>query len=166
MHSKSRYFKQPRALASADVPAPLSHVVKRIVRFNEVDPLNIVWHGHYASYFEDARVAFGNRYGLNYQAMHAAGVVAPIKQLRIDYEQPLRFEQECAICAILHWNDAARLDFEYVITDSSGVVVTRGCTVQLFLNLQGELSYAKPEFYEAFCGLWRKGELKASGNTR
>ena len=26
-----------------------------LVRFNEADPLGIVWHGHYIRYFEDGR---------------------------------------------------------------------------------------------------------------
>ena len=29
------------------------------VRFSEVDSMNIVWHGSYPLYFEDAREAFG-----------------------------------------------------------------------------------------------------------
>ena len=34
------------------------------VRFSEVDSMNIVWHGSYPLYFEDAREAFGAKYGL------------------------------------------------------------------------------------------------------
>ncbi len=30
-----------------------------LVRFNEADPLGIVWHGHYIRYFEDGREDFG-----------------------------------------------------------------------------------------------------------
>ena len=29
------------------------------VRFNETDPLGIVWHGNYISYFEEGRESFG-----------------------------------------------------------------------------------------------------------
>lgn len=29
------------------------------VRFSEVDSMNVVWHGSYPLYFEDAREAFG-----------------------------------------------------------------------------------------------------------
>ena len=36
------------------------------VRFSEVDSMNVVWHGSYALYFEDAREAFGAKYGLEY----------------------------------------------------------------------------------------------------
>ena len=33
------------------------------VRFSEVDIMNVVWHGSYPLYFEDAREAFGKKYG-------------------------------------------------------------------------------------------------------
>jgi acyl-CoA thioester hydrolase len=156
----SRYFKPSGPLADGSpAPPPLAVETARVVRFNEVDPLNVVWHGHYASYFEDARLAFGERYGLSYQAMYAAGFATPIKRLHVDYEAPLRFNQECGITAVLFWNDAARLDFEYLIRDMQGRVLTRGYTVQLFVSLGGELSYAKPDFYEAFCQRWQKGLL-------
>ena len=36
------------------------------VRFSEVDMMNIVWHGSYPLYLEDAREAFGEKYGLSY----------------------------------------------------------------------------------------------------
>jgi len=38
----------------------LNSTTKIQVRFNEADPLGIVWHGHYIRYFEDGREAFGN----------------------------------------------------------------------------------------------------------
>lgn len=40
-------------------PAPLCVTTQREVRFEEVDVMRIVWHGRYASYFEDGRVAPG-----------------------------------------------------------------------------------------------------------
>ncbi len=46
--------------------ALLTERVEILVRFNEADPLGIVWHGHYVRYFEDGREAFGNKYGLRY----------------------------------------------------------------------------------------------------
>ena len=47
-------------------PPPLRAITKRRVRFEEVDPLGIVWHGRYPSYFEDARVELGRKYGIDY----------------------------------------------------------------------------------------------------
>jgi acyl-CoA thioester hydrolase len=151
------YFKPSQDLAGGrPAPAPRVATTTRGVRFNEVDSLNVLWHGHYASYFEDARVVFGERHGLGYQAIHAAGFVTPVKRMRVDYEAPLRFNQECRITAALFWSDAARLNFEYAISDMEDTIVTRGCTVQLFVTLAGDLCYAKPDFYEAFCAKWRE----------
>ncbi len=33
------------------------------VRFQEVDSLRVVWHGHYLSYCEEGRTAFGREFG-------------------------------------------------------------------------------------------------------
>ena len=51
------------------------------VRFSEVDSMNIVWHGSYPLYFEDAREAFGARYGLGYMDIFGNGYYAPLVEL-------------------------------------------------------------------------------------
>ncbi|MDR1777933.1 MAG: acyl-CoA thioesterase [Desulfovibrio sp.] len=153
------YFRQPPNIGGISCPAPLCCTISRFVRFEEVDPLNIAWHGHYASYFEEARVAFGKAYGLAYLDLYAAGIVAPIKQIHIDYKHPLHFDEECRITASLFWSDAARLNFEYEITNKTSIITTRGYTVQLFLSLTGDLYLAKPDYYEEFCKKWENGSF-------
>lgn len=140
-------------------PRPLSATVERTVRFEEVDALNVMWHGRYPSYFEDARVAFGETYGLSYQHLYEAGYVVPIKQMGIDYVAPLRFGQRCRITCTLHWTNGAKLNFSYVITDTAGVVLTTGYTVQLFLTRDLALCMCKPEYAAEFCRRWQRGEL-------
>ena len=56
----------------------LRHETEVLVRFSEVDSLLIVWHGHYVRYFEDAREAFGLKYGIHYLDVHRAGYSTPI----------------------------------------------------------------------------------------
>ena len=51
----------------------LSYVAEIPVRFSEVDSLQIVWHGHYIEYMEEAREAFGKKYGLSYLDWKANG---------------------------------------------------------------------------------------------
>ena len=48
------------------------------IRFSEVDSMGVVWHGHYAIYFEDAREAFGDKYGFEYLMMFDKGYFEPI----------------------------------------------------------------------------------------
>ena len=156
---KAPYFKPGLKVDGSPPPAPLSHTVERTVRFEEVDSLGVVWHGYYPSYFEDARVALGDVYGFGYIDFYNARVIAPVKQMGIDYVTPLRFAQKCRITATLHWNDAARINLSYMIHDCSGTLLATGYTVQLFLAADQSLFMVKPDFYQNFCKLWESGAL-------
>jgi acyl-CoA thioester hydrolase len=140
-------------------PPPLSASVSRRVRFEEVDPLGIVWHGRYASFLEDGRTAFGERYGLGYLEMYRAGFAAPIVQMHLEYHQPLRCFEEFVIRATLHFTEAARLNFSYRLTRADDVVIGTGYTVQLLRDLEGELIVLRPEYLERFWERWRSGEV-------
>jgi acyl-CoA thioester hydrolase len=143
-----------------DSPQPLRYKAERQVRFEEVDPLGIVWHGRYPSYFEDARTGLGEKYGINYLDFHKNGVVAPIKKMHIDYHRPLMYPDRFTIEGILHWSDAARLNYEYIIRDSNGILMTSGYTVQVMLDPDNNLIMVLPPFYYEFCKKWKAGELK------
>ena len=145
--------------AGPNAPPPLQVEVERRVRFEEVDGMGIVWHGYYLSYFEDARVALGRKYGVGYDRFYAERVPSPIKELHVDYRLPLQFDEEVRIQALLHWSEAARMNFEFVIRKTDGRVATTGYSIQLMLNRDLELLMVPPLFYQEFCRRWRAGEL-------
>ncbi len=159
-----------------DAPAPLCLTVHRRVRFEEVDSMGIVWHGCYPSYFEDGRVALGRRYGISYSDFIREQVPVPVRQMHIDYHHPLRFDEEFEIKTVLHWSDAARINFEYEIHTvpptrspdaprpsgpraGQGQLICTGCTVQLMLDRNLEVLLAPPPFFTAFLARWKQGEL-------
>jgi hypothetical protein len=59
-----------------------------LVRFNEVDALRIVWHGHYVNYFEEGRRAFGRRLGIDYTTFIEQGIAVPVIHLEVNYLAP------------------------------------------------------------------------------
>lgn len=61
------------------------------VRFSEVDSMNVVWHGAYPLYLEDAREKFGAKYGLEYLTIFNNGYFAPLVDMQIKYHKPLRY---------------------------------------------------------------------------
>jgi acyl-CoA thioester hydrolase len=130
-----------------------------VVRFEEVDALGIVWHGRYPSYFEDGRVLLGEKYGIGYLDFYRQGIVAPIKQLHIDYQRPLQFSELFTIEAILHWADAARLNHEFILRNAAGEITTTGYSVQLLTDDKQNVLMLPPPFYEEFRQLWLAGEL-------
>ena len=152
--SKKRYFKEVEG-----APAPLRSVLQRPVRFEEVDPLGIVWHGRYPSYFEDGRVDLGQRYGIGYMDMRDNGIAAPIKQMHVDYLKPLSFGDTAHIETLLHYNEAARLNYEFIIRNGAGEITTTGYTVQLFVDADQNLLMAPPDFHAELLARWREGNL-------
>jgi len=154
------YFK-PAQLCTDGTPAPafLQLSVERAVRFEEVDSMGIVWHGRYPSYFEDARVALGEHFGIGYSACAREKIPAPVKQMYIDYSVPLHFGQVCTITVRLYWSEAARMNYSYIIHDDGGVRTTTGYTVQMFISQTGEFLMAQPKFYADFCQRWKNGTI-------
>lgn len=153
-------MQRPYFSRKATDPEPLRAKVSRRVRFEETDPLGIVWHGRYPGYFEDARVALGERCGIGYLDFYNNGVSAPIKKMHLDYYRPLRLMENFTIEAILHWSDAMRVNYEFIIKDSEDIVATTGYTVQLLLNRDNDLLLVPPRFFEEFREKWKAGELK------
>jgi len=140
-------------------PQPLRVQVERRVRFEEVDQLGMVWHGRYASYFEDARSVAGERYGIGYMNFYSNRVVAPVRIIHTDFHHPLRFNETITIESILHWTEAARINIEYVIRNREGRVATTGYTVQVFIDEENNLLLVPPPFYQEFREKWRRGQV-------
>jgi acyl-CoA thioester hydrolase len=142
-----------------NAPSPLSLIVKRRVRFEEVDFMGIVWHGCYLSYFEDGRVALGHQYGISYTDFIRERIRAPVRQMGIDYHHPLRLEEDFEIKTIMHWSDSARINLEYEIRNVSDKLVCTGYTVQLMLDEHSNVFLTPPPFFSDFLRRWKQGEL-------
>lgn len=126
------------------------------VRFNEADPLGIVWHGHYIRYFEDGREAFGKRYGVSYLDFYRAGLAVPVVSVNCDYKKPLRYGDSVIVESTFISTPAAKLKFEYKIFEgSTKALVAVGSTLQVFVDVKTfELQLTIPSFFEAWKKKW------------
>jgi len=126
------------------------------VRFNEVDSLRIVWHGHYLKYLEEAREAFGQKYEMGYMDVERNGFVTPIVKVDIDYKQQLNYGDSCVIEIEYIDTAAAKLVFKYTLYRKKDmVVVAKARTIQVFLDAKTrELSLNHPDFGLAWKQKW------------
>lgn len=125
-----------------------------MVRFNEADPLGIVWHGHYIRYFEDGREAFGRKYGIAYLDFYREGFAVPVVSVQCDYKKPLRYGERVIVECTYIDTPAAKLKFTYKIfeADTKELVAT-GSSVQVFVEAKAfQLELTIPVFFEA----WKK----------
>ena len=124
------------------------------VRFNETDPLGIVWHGNYIKYFEDGREAFGRKYNISYLDVNAHGYATPIVKSTCEHKLPLKYGEK-AIVEVTYVNTAAaKMIFQYEIKNEEDQIVCIGETTQVFVNMNGDLSLNIPSFYEE----WKKNQ--------
>ena len=125
-----------------------------LVRFNEADPLGIVWHGHYIRYFEDGREAFGNKHGLGYLEVYKLGFVIPVVSVQCDFKRSLRYGDRVIVETKYIPTEAAKMKFTYrLFNAATGQVVATGSSVQVFLSKDDSvLQLANPPFFED----WKK----------
>lgn len=117
------------------------------VRFNELDPLGVVWHGNYIKYFEDGREDFGLKYGIGYGELKSEEIVAPIISVKCDYKKFVRFGEKLIIETTYEDCAAAKIILNYSIyrkTDKE--LVAQGQTIQVFTDSNGQLMLIWPEF--------------------
>jgi len=126
----------------------LSDKTEVTVRFSEVDAMGIVWHGNFVKYMEDGRESFGRRFGLGYYDLYEQGLQVPIVKLDIDYKLQVKYGGQIVIETTWMNCDAAKILFKYrILRKDDGAVLMKAQTIQVFLNMQGELELTNPEYY-------------------
>lgn len=104
------------------------------IPFHDVDPVGIVWHGHYAKYFEIARCALLEGFGYNYDQMLESGFAWPVIDMHLRYVKPARFGQDIRVTATLvEWEH--RLKIDYRVRDENGARMCKGSTVQVAVSI-------------------------------
>lgn len=82
-------MKPPESAASVEFEVP----------FHDVDGLRVVWHGHYAKYFELARTRLLRDYQLDVPQMIATGCGMVVFDYRCRMNFPLRYAERCRVSA-------------------------------------------------------------------
>jgi acyl-CoA thioester hydrolase len=109
--------------------------VETQVQFYDLDPMEIVWHGHYAKFLEIARCALLDKIDYNYAQMKASGYAWPVIDMHIRYLQPAAFGERIKVRAeLVEWEN--RLKLRYLITNgTTGLRLTKASTVQVAVEI-------------------------------
>jgi acyl-CoA thioester hydrolase len=127
------------------------------IKFNEVDALGIVWHGHYVRFFEDGREAFGETHGLAYMDIYKQGYIAPVVNLQCNYKKTLEYRQTAIVETTFVNSAAAKIIFNYrILSPGTNEIIAEGSSVQVFLDAQNkQLQLIAPQFFLD----WKKQQL-------
>lgn len=137
------------------IPA-LTHRTTTRIRFSDLDPMQVVWHGRYVKYVEDGREAFGRQFGIGYDEVVSAGYYIPIVELAIQYKASLRYGDPVVVETRYIKTDAAKIMFDYIIyRETDGVVAATAASTQVLVDREtGQLELNNPDFYIAWQKQW------------
>lgn len=110
----------------------MSFEIRLRVPFNDLDPLQIVWHGNYLKYFDIARFGLFKQAGVDlFQYFKNRQIIFPVTRVSSKHIIPLRFDDEF-ICraTVVEAVYKIVLDFEIRLS-GSGQICTRGKSEQL-----------------------------------
>lgn len=125
------------------------------IRFSEVDSMNVVWHGSYMLYFEDAREVFGHQYQLEYMRIADNGFYAPLVDMQFHYRKPILYGMRPRIDIIYRPTAAAKIVFDYEIHDpATEELMASGSSVQVFMDKNYQLVWTNPDFYLEWKRKW------------
>ncbi len=115
-------------------------------QFYDIDPMNVVWHGHYTRFFEMARCELLNILDYNYSQMQLSGFLWPVVDLRIKYIRPIHLHQKFIVEAgLVEYEN--RLKIEYRILDAlTSEVLTKAQSIQVAVQASdNQMQYETPE---------------------
>lgn len=115
------------------------------IEFYHLDPMNIVWHGNYPRFLEQARCVLLDKIGYNYEQMEQSGYAWPIVDMRIKYVRPGVRAQQIKVAATLKEYEN-RMKIDYLITDAeTGERMTRAQTIMVAVRMRdNEMQFASP----------------------
>jgi acyl-CoA thioester hydrolase len=105
------------------------------VRYAETDPMNVVYHGNYAQYFEVGRVESIRQLGLSYKDVEASGVIMPVIEWTAKFIRPAHYDDLLTIrTSVKKWPVDYRVEFHQEVFNEQGKLLTTGKVLLYFLK--------------------------------
>jgi acyl-CoA thioester hydrolase len=96
--------------------------------------MGYVYYGHYAAYFEVARVEMLRSLGFSYKKLEEEGVILPVLSYSIKYIKPAYYDNLLTIKTTIHELPSARIHFHYETFNEKKELINTAETVLVFVN--------------------------------
>ena len=115
------------------------------VPFEDLDPMNVVWHGNYMRYMEQARCDLLSKLNYTYTEMRADGYAYPVAKMNVKYIKPAVFDEILTVETELLALEPA-LEMKYIIYNENNEKIFEGYTMQISIDAKTKESiYTPPE---------------------
>ena len=114
------------------------------ISFEDLDPMNIVWHGNYMRYMEQARCDMLDKLNYTYTDMRDDGYTYPVAKMNVKYIKPAEFGDILMIKSEIVSVEPS-LDIKYVVFNKkTGEKIFEASTMQIGIDTQTRKSIYTP----------------------
>jgi acyl-CoA thioester hydrolase len=117
------------------------------VRYAETDQMGYVYYGHYATYFEVARVEMLRSMGFTYKKFEEEGILLPVLQYSIKYIRPAFYDDLLTIKTIMNELPSARIHFQYETYNEKKELLNKSETTLVFVEKKSGRPTAPPDYF-------------------
>ena len=96
--------------------------------------MGYVYYGHYAMYYEVARVESLRQLGLTYRELEESGVIMPVLENHSKFIAPARYDDLLRIVTTLPEKPGVRIRFQYEIFNEGNELLHQGETLLVFID--------------------------------
>lgn len=111
------------------------HETKLRVHYALTDQMGVVYHGHYAQFYEIGRAEAIRHLGLTYKDIEAMGIIMPVVDLHSKFLRPAKYEDLITIKTTLHEiPDTHKIIFHSEIYNEQGDLLNTGSVTLYFMD--------------------------------
>lgn len=120
------------------------------VCYGDTDQMGIVYYGHYPRLMEIGRNEMIRSVGFPYKKIEEAGIIMPVRSVKIDYLRPAYYDDLLTIRTIVKALPKVKFTILSEIYNEKGELLNKGETVLAIINSKsGKPTMAPQEFLDS-----------------
>jgi acyl-CoA thioester hydrolase len=105
------------------------------VRYIDTDQMGVVYHGHFAHYFEASRVEAIRSLGTSYKEIEAMGILMPVVDISIRFLRPALYDDLLTIHAVLkEFPNNHKMVFHQEVFNEKNELLAKGQVTLYIIN--------------------------------
>ncbi|MCS6981957.1 MAG: acyl-CoA thioesterase [Flavobacteriales bacterium] len=122
-----------------------SFILQRRVSYAETDRMGYLYYGHYAAYYEAARVEALRAIGIRYRDLEDRHILMPVRRMECRFLAPALYDEMVHISVRIPRLPELRMEFMYELRNEQGKLLNTAFTELVFYDAKLKKPVRAPE---------------------
>ncbi len=116
------------------------------IHYALTDKMGVVYHGHYAQFYEIGRTDAIRKLGMSYKDIEATGVIMPVVEMNCRFFQPARYDDVITVTTTLkELPESHKVIFHGEIKNENGQLLSSANVTMYFMKAEDMSKSKMPE---------------------